>query len=143
VGGSGVNAAIWKADRIDARNIATRSWIVQNQWFAAQRMFDPSSRWSANLSTQPVPRLIARPEFLVVFDGCSRRVVEPARDPGSAAGPAVDAPAHPAGDGGVDGFFERVSAGKLARDVVGEVAAMAVIEEEASGGASSRRSGRK
>ena len=34
-------------------------------------MFDPSSRSSANLPTQPVLRSVARPDFLVVFEGCS------------------------------------------------------------------------
>jgi hypothetical protein len=37
----------------------------------AQRLLDRSSRSSANLTTEPVLCLFARPEFLVVFEGYS------------------------------------------------------------------------
>ena len=46
--------------------------ILLNQCFTPQRLFDPSSRCSANIPMQPVLRLLDQPNFLVVFEGCSR-----------------------------------------------------------------------
>ena len=49
-------------------------WIAhdkQDQWVTPQRLFDPSSRSSANASRKPVLRSFAQPKFLVVFEGCS------------------------------------------------------------------------
>jgi hypothetical protein len=48
-----------------------------------------------------------------------------------AFGLAIDAPAHPAADRGLDRLFETQPLCEPARDVVGEVAAVAAVEEVA------------
>jgi hypothetical protein len=58
-------------------------------------------------------------------------VGKPARDTLVAGGAAVDPPAHPPGDGGVDRGCERRARAEAVRDVVGEVASVAGVEEVA------------
>ena len=53
------------------------------------------------------------------------------RDPGLAAHAAADTPAHPALDGGVDRVAEREPPDQLVDDVVGEVPAVAAVQEVA------------
>ncbi len=45
-------------------------------------------------------------------------------------GGAGDGPAHPAGGGGVDRVGDRLAGGQFVGDVVGEVAAVAAVEED-------------
>ena len=49
--------------------------FLANESGIHKRLFDPSSRSSANLQMQPVLRSFARPDFLVVFESCSRKAV--------------------------------------------------------------------
>ena len=58
-----------------------------------------------------------------------RTVRQPARDAGLARRAAIDGPIHPSFDGGVDRLLQGEPIEEPVRDIVGEVPAVAAVEE--------------